>query len=70
MKCDHCGKRMEVIVAPKEGQTFTVHKKVIARLLRIAEKLDDMNVKIIQIHAPQGEDTRSTPLGVTELGVK
>ena len=58
--CDHCGKGMEVIVVPKEGQTFAVPRKIIDQLLRVAQRLDNMNVKMIQLQRTDGRERKGS----------
>lgn len=52
-KCEHCQTMTEVIIVPMEGRAFRVPRSVLDQLGRIAASLDDMDVKIIQLHRPK-----------------
>lgn len=47
--CEHCGKGYKVVVVPKEGQTFMVPRRVLNWFGRMAEQLDEMGVKMVQL---------------------
>ncbi len=61
--CEHCGTGVEVIIAPKEGESYVVPRSVVDQLMRIAGRLDQMGVRIIQIqgvekgHSGDAQDT-------------
>ena len=68
-RCDHCGRGYEVVIQPKDGKTFDVPRSVLDRLARVADRLDDMGVKVVQLRSLRGtsRDGEVNPQDATEL---
>lgn len=58
--CEHCGKGFQVSIVPKDGETFTVPRRVLNWLGRMAEQLDEMGVKTVYLESlkdpPKGDE--------------
>jgi hypothetical protein len=48
-RCEHCGRGLEVIIVPVEGKSFTFPQRLLDQLFRITDRIEQMNVKMIQI---------------------